>query len=450
MKKSFFTIALLAVAAFAFSSCAEIQPQESKGTHTIKMSFNGSVAGYENTVLRDSQTRADALSWKDGDKIYMTFFNGETIVPGMATYSTSDGWTLSYDGSLATGLSLRCEARFFVNSTNANSYLVNINDGTEIYEDLSSTYNYDGSSLTVTAELTPKVGRIRFTGNPSDKVYITGITHYSSFTPASNSFSSTGEVVNRVVQSSGSTDYVYGYFTYEDCRLGLVGSDCAFTRLCSNSIFGQGQSGFMKIPTESSHNNWRNGLLVLANGVEFKMIPVTGYSGGFFLFSETEITNALVCSVNGSTTSYPQLPYSDTGYINGVYERIISFINSLNDITALRFSLPTANEWKFAASGGSLTNNYTYSGSNIADDVAWYSLNSSNKTHDVKSKAPNELGLYDMSGNVAEMVILSNTFYYYGGDYKSSESQIHTDSNEHTSTTYSTNMSIGIRLKLSF
>lgn len=64
--------------------------------------------------------------------------------------------------------------------------------------------------------------------------------------------------------------------------------------------------------------------------------------------------------------------------------------------------LPTEAEWEFAARGGINSNDYTYSGSNTLDDVAWYSNNSENKPHNVGTKFANELGLHDMSGNVAE------------------------------------------------
>ncbi len=79
-----------------------------------------------------------------------------------------------------------------------------------------------------------------------------------------------------------------------------------------------------------------------------------------------------------------------------------TFIQKLNAKTGLKFRLPTEAEWEFAAKGGNVTNKYTYAGSNTIDDVAWYSGNSDSKTHEVGNKQGNELGLYDMSGNVWE------------------------------------------------
>ena len=78
------------------------------------------------------------------------------------------------------------------------------------------------------------------------------------------------------------------------------------------------------------------------------------------------------------------------------------FICKLNAMTGKRFRLPTEAEWEYAARGGNKTNRYKYSGSNDSNSVAWYNLNSGCETHEVGSRQPNELGLYDMSGNVWE------------------------------------------------
>ncbi len=78
------------------------------------------------------------------------------------------------------------------------------------------------------------------------------------------------------------------------------------------------------------------------------------------------------------------------------------FIKKLNQLTGLQFRLPTEAEWEYAARGGKSSRGFKYSGSDNIGDVAWYTDNSGGKTHQVGTKEPNELGIYDMSGNVWE------------------------------------------------
>ena len=113
-----------------------------------------------------------------------------------------------------------------------------------------------------------------------------------------------------------------------------------------------------------------------------------------------EVTQALWCAVMGSN---PALDKGDNLPVEQVsWDDCQTFINRLNSYTGRNFRLPTEAEWEFAARGGNNSRHYKYSGSNYIGDVAWYDNNSGNRTHPVGSKQPNELGLYDMSGNVYE------------------------------------------------
>jgi formylglycine-generating enzyme required for sulfatase activity len=78
------------------------------------------------------------------------------------------------------------------------------------------------------------------------------------------------------------------------------------------------------------------------------------------------------------------------------------FIAKLNEATGKNYRLATETEWEYAARGGKNSKGYKYSGSNDIDEIAWYILNSEDKTHPVGTKKPNELGIYDMTGNLWE------------------------------------------------
>lgn len=163
---------------------------------------------------------------------------------------------------------------------------------------------------------------------------------------------------------------------------------------------------------------------ITVNGVSFDMIKVEG--GTFtmgttseqgndahysekpahqvtlsdYYIGETEVTQALWQAVMGSN---PSLFKGNGNPVEKVsWNDCQEFIRKLNSLTGRTFRLPTEAEWEFAARGGNKSKGYKYSGSNIIDNVAWHANNSYSKTHAVKTKSPNELGLYDMSGNVLE------------------------------------------------
>lgn len=426
---SIFVQTFMAVAlVYSLSACSSDDlsdkgTADTNGKHTVRMELVGGVVGFD-WASADVRTRADNSSWSEGDKIYLTFYNGTATIQGVATYSSTSGWSVSHDGFLPTGSEMKCEARFFVNATSSSSSSVSLDSNTEIYEALDGMYSYTDGSLVVNAFLSPKTGRIRFTGSSGTDVGLTGITVYKSYNPATNIFTTSDAMISSTVASTGSTPYIYGYFTDNERKICAICSDYAFTRMCTGSMLNVGKSGHMAIPTESSHNGWVNGLYVKAAGVEIAMLPVKG--GTFtmgatseqgsdaisdespthqvtlssFMIGKYEVTQALWTAVMGSNPSSfsgDDLPVEKVSWTD-----CKTFITKLNSLTGLNFRLPTEAEWEYAARGGNMSQGYKYSGSDNIADVAWYSSNSSSTTHAVGTKQPNELGLYDMSGNVYE------------------------------------------------
>lgn len=165
---------------------------------------------------------------------------------------------------------------------------------------------------------------------------------------------------------------------------------------------------------------------VVVNGVSFRMIYVEG--GTFtmgatkeqgaevetvelplhkvelsnYYIGETEVTQAMWMAVMGRGQNPSHFVDSEKPVEQISWMDCQRFIRKLNELTGMCFRLPTEAEWEFAARGGIRSKGFRYAGGDDIESVAWVLSNSKDVTHRVKEKRPNELGLYDMSGNVLE------------------------------------------------
>ena len=132
----------------------------------------------------------------------------------------------------------------------------------------------------------------------------------------------------------------------------------------------------------------------------YKPIPVHSVTLSSYYIGKIEVTQALWRAVMGNNPSWfkgDNLPVECVSWYD-----CQKFIRKLNALTGQHFRLPTEAEWKFACRGGNNSLGYKYSGSDNIDNVAWYTDNSGYTSYPVATKSPNELGIYDMSGNVWE------------------------------------------------
>lgn len=466
-----------AVAMLTAVSCSKdvVEPNDVQiEKHTCTMRLVSSLLEYD-----DAATRAGASEtvWADGSVIYLRMNSPMGVTTGEAIYDAdTDVWTISYYGSLYEGVDNSCTAFYVEDKVSYENSLFTVDEGTVIYEDLEGSYIFEGGDLIVTANLKPRTGRMRFTGDAGKVLKVYGLTHYATYDLTTDIYTTTTEPFKVTVGEDGYTPYIYGYFTNTDEPNVKVWIDAkeAYTRFCSKDIFNAGQSGVFTIPTEDSHNGWADGLHFNINGAQFKMIAVEG--GTFtmgdpdstseyytphkvtltgFCIGETEVTNKL----GGSNSSYPNRPVDTTSPK--------SIISKCNNIENVYFDYPTEAQWEFAARGGVKSKGYKYSGSDNLDDVAWHSGNTSS-LKDVKLKMPNELGIYDMTGNIMERVKDTYAKYtsssqidpcittgsgsiYRGGDFKYSYPETYcTNFYRNNISSYYSDNYYGVRLALNW
>ncbi len=174
---------------------------------------------------------------------------------------------------------------------------------------------------------------------------------------------------------------------------------CAFAIACSimGNVFGQEKKINIEMVsvTEATFKlgeNWGHAIKYDPTDTRIKLFD--------FAISKYEVTQSLYESVmksNPSKHKCPECPIENISY----YE-VLEFIGALNELTGHNYRLPSMSEWEYAAKGANLSSHYPFPGGYCLDSVAWNASNSGGKTHEVGQLFPNELGLYDMAGNVAE------------------------------------------------
>ena len=234
---------------------------------------------------------------------------------------------------------------------------------------------------------------VTFTSNVSGaQLYLDGVL----LGPANGTYDVAFGSHTIVCKASGKTDLIKNITISQTdinrtvgCRFGAARETIAVNGVSFDMIMVEGGTFTMGATSEQG------------NDAESDEKPTHLVTLSDYYIGETEVTQALWQAVMGNN------PSSFKGNSNPVecvsWNDCQEFIRKLNSLTGRTFRLPTEAEWEFAARGGNNSKGYKYSGSKNINGVAWYKNNSGSKTHAVKTKSPNELGLYDMTGNVWEL-----------------------------------------------
>ena len=442
--------------AYDFETSASIIDSLHREVHTARLHMTADLGGFEGAEGETASTRRlhrGGSQWQTDDQVYFQFkTSAGSRVDGVAIYQNDGTWKVNYYGYLPTGVEGQCEAYFFDGAKSASYTDVVLDAHTVIYSDTQATWILEGGEMRVSAHLHPMTGRIRFKSTSGTPYAASGFKCYTNYSITTNTFTSAEAFAEGNVGSDGYTPYYYGFFADESAK-NITFNDnenwVNFTRQLPANALAKGHSGCLSVPTITDRNGWTLKDIpndtITVKGVSFVMVPVKG--GTFtmgataeqtgadsdespthnvtlssYYIGQTEVTQALWKAVTGySPTSDGSSWSSSYGLGDNYpayeisYDDVLYFISKLNSLTGRTFRMPTEAEWEYAARGGNKSKGYLYSGGNTLDNVGWYRDNNSSwKTHPVAQKATNELGLYDMSGNVNEWC---SDWY---GDYSSS------------------------------
>ena len=259
-----FTLFVL-VACSADKDIFELPASNDNVMTTCKMRFEGGLNEY------GEATRSGSYQWKDGDKLYIKFQNGDVNVNGYAIYSSeSDEWNVSYAGSIASGVEAKCLVYYFADATPEGSFSVKLGATSAIYEALDATYILSSGELALNAILQPKCSRLRFVSAKEENIILMGIKCYSCFDLTKNNIEESytlyalDSLISLKTKNNGSehsTDYIYILPPLEEDSLYLFNKETEnniyiYVKQYPKELQTNISSGYMTIPSSKLNKGW--------------------------------------------------------------------------------------------------------------------------------------------------------------------------------------------------
>lgn len=224
---------------------------ESQGMHSCKVYMN---------VVRDHYSnegdKRGALTWKEGDCIYVTIQTPGTLIQGKVVCEEDNDWTLYYEGILPNG-TYTGRACYINTAATSDKDALAFSALSAVYVDNQMQCNRTSEGVWIDAMLRPQTGRIRFHGQVGETFNLSGVWHYSKYNIPDGTLKESTSPVTLTVGADGFTPYCYCSLPQTSRTLSVAYSNYLFSTTCDHPILDAGQAGYMELPTQDKHNGWK-------------------------------------------------------------------------------------------------------------------------------------------------------------------------------------------------